>query len=197
MGARQCYELIATKDLAELAGIIIEPGGFACLFRERADLLFQKSVAAQDLWRGLKLDPLLDAETPASKLDALDRLLQNSIGEPAKRSDLVDGALVFLKRPNASVRECAKSQAVSERRLSQVFREQVGMSPKMWSRIQRFQLAVTDLYRRTDVAWADLALRCGYYDQSHFIHDFQAFSGINPTTYSGLRGRCKITSEFS
>ena len=36
--------------------------------------------------------------------------------------------------------------------------------------------------------WAELALRCGYYDQSHFANDFRAFSGINPTTYSAHRG---------
>ncbi len=188
VGARQCYETIATKDLAEVAGIVVEPGGFAGLFRERADLIFQRSIAADDLWRGFSLDQILEARTPASKLNTLERLLQGSVGEPAKRSDLVDGALQFLKMPNRSVRECAKSEAVSERRLSQIFREQVGISPKAWCRIQRFQIAVKDLHRGTEVSWADLALRCGYYDQSHFINDFRAFSGINPTTYSSLRG---------
>ncbi len=188
-GPRQCYELIATKDLAELAGIVVEPGGFAGLFGERADLLFQRSVAAGDLWRGLKFDRMLEARTPATKLDVLEHLMRETIGEPAKRSGLVDGALRFLSRPNASVRECAKYESVSERRLSQIFREQVGLSPKAWCRIQRFQSALRDLHRGAEVPWADLALRCGYYDQSHFINDFRAFSGINPTTYFNLRGR--------
>ncbi len=188
VGARQCYELIATKDLTELAGIVVEPGGFAGLFRTPADLLFQRSVAAHDLWRGFQLDWILEAHTPATKLDALEKMLRDTVGEPAKRSGLVDGALRFLGRPNTSVRDCAKSAAVSERRLSQIFREQVGISPKAWCRIQRFQIAVRDLHRGTEVSWADLALRCGYYDQSHFINDFRAFSGINPTTYATLRG---------
>ena len=189
VGARQCYELIATKDLAELAGIVVEPGGFAGLFRERADLLFQRAVAAHDLWHGFRLDRIVEARTPAIKLDRLEHLLKETVGEPGKRSDLVNGALRFLKRTNTTVRECAKSEAVSERRLSQIFREQVGISPKAWCRILRFQMAVKDLHRGTEVSWADLALRCGYYDQSHFINDFRAFSGINPTTYSRLRGR--------
>lgn len=188
VGARQRYELIATQDLAELAGIIVEPGGFAGLFRERADLLFENSIAVNDLWSSFSLDQILEAHSPAIKLEALEHLLHEAVGEPARRSALVDGALRRLRWPEISVRQCAQAEAVSERRLSQVFREQVGMSPKAWCRIQRFQTAVKDLHRGTEVSWADLALRCGYYDQAHFINDFRAFSGINPTTYSSLRG---------
>jgi AraC-like DNA-binding protein len=87
-----------------------------------------------------------------------------------------------------SVAECAKSVGVSERRLSQVFREHVGIAPKLWRRIRRFQAAVQTLHKGLDVPWVELALRCGYYDQSHFANDFRAFSGINPTTYSASRG---------
>ena len=189
VGARRSFEVIATQDLAEIAGIVIEPGGFAGLFRERADLIFERSVAVADLWRAFQLDPILEAQGPADKLNALERLLQRTVQEPAKRSDLLDRALRFLESPNTSVRQCANYEGVSERRLSQVFREQVGMSPKVWCRIRRFQMAVTSLHQGTDVRWADLAIRCGYYDQAHFINDFRAFSGINPTTYSTLRGR--------
>lgn len=189
VGARRSYELIATQDLAEIAGIVIEPGGFAGLFRERADLIFERFVAVADLWRGFRLDPILEANSPGNKLNALERLLRDTIREPAKRSDLLDRALRFLELPNTSVRQCADYEGVSERRLSQVFREQVGMSPKAWCRIRRFQMAVASLHQGIEVHWADLAIRCGYYDQAHFINDFRAFSGINPTTYSTLRGR--------
>ncbi len=35
--------------------------------------------------------------------------------------------------------------------------------------------------------WTEVALSCGYFDQSHFVHDFHVFSGINPTTYLAHR----------
>ncbi len=161
VGARQRYELIATQDLAELAGIIVEPGGFAGLFRERADLIFENSISADDLWSGFSLDRILEAQTPAIKIDTLERLLHNAVGEPASRSALADGALRRLRCPNISIKECAESEGVSERRLSQVFREQVGMSPKAWCRIQRFQTAVKDLHRgsRGFLDGSGLALR--------------------------------------
>jgi len=103
----------------------------------------------------------------------------------------VDYALSsFQHAPIAStVREVARSTGWSERRLSQVFREQVGFSPKAWTRIQRFQRAVRQLHAGIDLPWAELALECGYYDQSHFANDFRAFSGIDATTYSARRTR--------
>ena len=51
VGARGRYEVIDTSDLAELAGIIIRPGGFARLFRERADLFFEQSISLDSVWR--------------------------------------------------------------------------------------------------------------------------------------------------
>jgi len=84
----------------------------------------------------------------------------------------------------AKVREVAKSTGWSERRFSQVFREEVGFSPKAWTRILRFQRAVHQLHAGVDLPWADLALDCGFYDQSHFANEFRAFSGIDATTYS-------------
>jgi AraC-like DNA-binding protein len=52
---------------------------------------------------------------------------------------------------------------------------------KPYCRIQRFQQAVQLIHRGADIHWAELALTCGYYDQSHFANDFQAFSGPSPT----------------
>ena len=89
----------------------------------------------------------------------------------------------------ARVREVARRTGWSERRFSQVFREQVGFSPKVWCRIQRFQRARAQLHAGAEVPWAELALECGFYDQSHFANEFRAFSGIDATTYSALRTR--------
>ena len=63
----------------------------------------------------------------------------------------------------------------------------VGLPPKVWCRVQRFQRAVQQLHAGGEVRWAELALDCGFYDQSHFANEFKAFSGVDATTYSTLR----------
>jgi AraC-like DNA-binding protein len=78
---------------------------------------------------------------------------------------------------------------LSPRRFIEVFKQQVGLTPKLFCRVRRFQRVLRRIYRREEVEWADLALSCGYFDQAHFIHDFKAFSGINPTAYVAAGGR--------
>ena len=189
VGARARYNVIDTADMEELVGIVIQPGGFAGLFRERADLFFERSISLEEVWTGTSLiDTLCEVPTPVGKLATLEVFLTGRLNPRTRRSDLVDQALHLFRENGLCVAECARSIGISERRLSQVFREHVGIAPKMWCRIRRFQIAVRALHHGLDVPWAELALRCGYYDQSHFSNDFRAFSGIDPTTYSAHRG---------
>jgi AraC-like DNA-binding protein len=189
VGTRARYGFVDTADMEEMVGILIEPGGFAGLFRERADLFFERSVGLEEVWAGTSLtERLCEVPTPVEKLRTLEGLLSGRLHSGARRSELVDQALHLFRKEGFRVAECARSLGVSERRLSQVFREQVGIAPKMWCRLGRFQGAVRALHNGVDVPWTELALRCGYYDQSHFANDFRAFSGINPTTYSAHRG---------
>ena len=52
----------------------------------------------------------------------------------------------------------------------------------------RFQKVMHLIHKQREVDWADVAFRCGYYDQAHFIKDFQAFSGIAPTDFLSYKG---------
>jgi AraC-like DNA-binding protein len=176
--------------MAELAGVVIEPGGFAGFFRERSDLFFEKSAALEAVWRPADLiERLQEVEDPAEKLRALDLLLLERVGGAAGPTKLVSEALKVFEARGVNVAQCARSAGLSERRFSQLFRENVGVGPKLWCRIQRFQRATSNLHNGFEIRWAELALDCGYYDQAHFANDFRAFSGINPTTYCMQRGR--------
>jgi len=64
----------------------------------------------------------------------------------------------------------------------------VGLTPKLYCRVQRFQQVLRLLDTGRPFDWANVALACGYYDQAHFIRDFRAFSGLSPTTYLRNRG---------
>jgi AraC-like DNA-binding protein len=81
----------------------------------------------------------------------------------------------------------AEAANLSQRRFIQIFRNQVGLTPKLFCRIERFQRILERIADIDDVDWLDVALSCGYFDQSHFIHDFREFTGLRPTEYLGLR----------
>jgi AraC-like DNA-binding protein len=194
VGARSVYEIVNTSDMADLIGIVFQPDAFPLFASDRADLFSNRGVDLEDVWgtqvRTLR-DHLRDIPGPPERLLCLEGYLRRAFsarlyGTRPLHHCAVDYALRrFAHAPTVvTVRDMARSTGWSERRFSQVFREQVGLSPKVWCRVRRFQQAVKELHAGVDVAWSTLALDCGYYDQSHFANEFRAFSGVDVTTYS-------------
>ena len=64
-----------------------------------------------------------------------------------------------------------------------MFRDSVGLTPKLFSRIQRFQAVIGQLARGQRVEWAGVAADGGFYDQSHLNREFRAFAGVTPGEY--------------
>jgi AraC-like DNA-binding protein len=82
-----------------------------------------------------------------------------------------------------TVNDVAKDAGLSRRRLSQLFREQVGMTPKLYCRLTRFRKVVRQIAAGGPIDWADLASAGGYFDQAHLAHEFRDFSGFSPSCY--------------
>jgi AraC-like DNA-binding protein len=67
------------------------------------------------------------------------------------------------------------------------FRDQVGVTPKQAGRIIRFSRASGALRSTSPPALAELALSCGYHDQSHMTREFRRFAGTTPSAYARAR----------
>jgi AraC-like DNA-binding protein len=90
----------------------------------------------------------------------------------------------FARAPHIrSVLEVTKEAGLSRRRFAQLFREQVGLTPKLFCRLHRFRGVLRQIALGAPVDWADIALAGGYCDQSHLVHEFRDFSGTSPSAY--------------
>jgi AraC-like DNA-binding protein len=76
----------------------------------------------------------------------------------------------------------AQSLTVTRRHLEREFKKIIGLTPKYFSRIIQFNY-IFEAMQRKDNAWVDVALNSGYFDQSHFIRNFKAFTGESPAQY--------------
>jgi AraC-like DNA-binding protein len=102
--------------------------------------------------------------------------------------DALSAGLDMLERtPHAAIGQVARRVGLSHRYFIEQFKAHVGLTPRLYGRIQRFQAALPLLRDDRPVDWCRLALSCGYYDQAHFNRDFKAFAGLTPTTYRALR----------
>ncbi len=90
--------------------------------------------------------------------------------------------LIFSKKGMVTIAEVCKDVSVSERYLQQLFQKYVGLSPKFFRESGALQLHLSiDQRQRPD--WAQVVYEAGYYDQSHFIRNFKAFTGEDPSEY--------------
>ena len=97
-------------------------------------------------------------------------------------------ALIDKARGSLRVDQLAAQLGVSRQHLALQFRQQVGISPKLFARISRFRAvnsALKQLPAQAD--WAQVALQYGYFDQSHLIHDFQDFASASPQAWLAAR----------
>jgi len=71
----------------------------------------------------------------------------------------------------------------SQKHFINLFKKQVGVPPNQYMKIMRFQKAILEIESARSIHWSEIALRNGFYDQAHFIHDFKNFSGFTPGEY--------------
>jgi AraC-like DNA-binding protein len=182
-GAYRASFVIDTQAHASIIGVHFAPGGAAPFLGAPPGHLADLHLDLDTLWPGQARtlrDRLCEARTPGQRFHLLENALMARLRRPAKHHGTVRAALEQIARPGVTVAEVAAQVGLSHRRLIQVFTAEVGMPPKLFARLQRFQRATAVVQHAASVDWAQLAVGCGYYDQSHLIRDFAEFSGFSP-----------------
>ena len=82
-----------------------------------------------------------------------------------------------------TVEKLADQLFVSRRTLHRQFRERIGIAPKSYINIVRFQNSLSQFYQAPYKGWANVYYDFGYYDQTHFIRDFKRFTGRTPSSF--------------
>jgi AraC-like DNA-binding protein len=192
-GTQSGFALVDTAGLTTSVGVHFQPGGAFLFLGFSASELRDAHAPLEAVWgavAGELHERLFEAETPEIGFRVLEEALLARAARPLERHPAVSLALHdFRSVPHArSITEVIEWSGLSRKRFIKVFRDEVGQTPKLFSRVRRFQELLRIINSGQRVDWAELALMCGYFDQAHFIHEFREFSGLSPGSYLARRG---------
>ncbi len=135
-------------------------------------------------------EQLLEALTPVEKFQLLEAQLLKQYRSRLKENPFVDFVVstIVASPDQYSIKQLAAKAGYSQKHIIKLFKEQVGVTPKAFLKVIRFQKAIQQIEAQQAVDWSAIAYDCGFYDQSHFIADFKHFSGFTPSEYVNQRG---------
>lgn len=134
-------------------------------------------------------EEILESESPGQRIAVLERGLLRIAESSLEINPAIDHALSLLSGPlDLTIAELRQRLGFSHRHLVHLFDKHVGISPKFFSRLLKFQKVLHALERDEKVSWTGVAHDSGYYDQAHFINEFRKFSGLAPAAYLTEKG---------
>jgi AraC-like DNA-binding protein len=174
--------------------VAFRPGGSYPFFPVATSAVRDQLVPLEDLWGrdGATLpDRLRAATSPAERLRAIEGVLLARLSRRVDPDPAVAAAATALHR-GRTVADVCDRLGWTRQRLARRFTELIGVTPKRFARVRRFQRLLSAVNSSVNagggygrqVDWGRLAAETGYHDQAHMIHDFRTFAGLCPTEYA-------------
>ena len=116
--------------------------------------------------------------------------LSNRIAPANHHKAIIDFAVsnIHFDPSQNCLKKIAQKTGYSQKQFIHIFKKFVGLTPKQYQKITRFNRALSEIENQQQLDWTKISYDCGYYDQAHFINEFQNFSGFSPSRYLTERG---------
>jgi AraC-like DNA-binding protein len=166
-------------------GIFFQPGGLFRLFATPLSLLTNQDYDGRAVI-GLGIDELAcrlgESTSAAERVKQADNYLLRRCPDLPSRTDISAIAREMLLHPGCDkVSELAVRSGLSTRQLERRFLAQIGVPPKTFVRVARFEAALRAKRQIPRLPWVNIAHNLGYHDQMHMVHDFREFSDATPS----------------
>lgn len=173
----------------DILGVKLQPMGLYRITGMNMQHLADNIIGADDIW-GKEAEWLCEALYEAVDMASMIQRLEDFLYKKVKSFKNN-----CIQSPLEPVLSCIHGQGIydlnkirdltffSEKTLERYFSNQLGLSPKRYMRICRFNAVKEVLDKNPEIDWHDVIFSFGYYDQSHFIKEFKEFSGKTPTQY--------------
>ncbi len=184
-GTTKTFTVVSLDGELEYFGIRFFPGYFSYFFPLPLQEVANHMIPCQDVW-GNRLKAfecrLFEAQSIQERIAVAESFLIQQIIQINPVSDQRVEAVLekMYQQQGRLVIENNFMHGISSRQLRRLFNRYIGISPKTFSRIVRFQSMLRAMKETPKSEWGKLCFDFGYYDQSHFIHEFEDFYGMPP-----------------
>jgi len=165
------------------------PFGFANFIKLDIKDLLNKETHISELFKKEESQNLESLIISASNTQERIKIIENFLTERLSRSSTIDKIVsstvndIILSNGSFAINDLLKKHNSNRRQLERKFSKQVGLSPKQLGKVIRLQAALKLLINNDAKNLTQIAYTSDYYDQAHFIKDFQEFTGTNPKSY--------------
>lgn len=172
-----------------IAGIVFKPAALATIFHLP---VYEYTEERIDLFKVFKEDVVTryatlirNAATEAERVKLLENFLTQQYHLQQPEPDYIDHAANQIVEKNGllQVADLLKESCMSRRSFERKFFQKVGLSPKYYARIRRIGYLLNLIAGKKKADWSALFHECEFYDQAHFIKDFEEFTGRTPQQY--------------
>lgn len=125
---------------------------------------------------------IIDCENDSESIAILDRWLTQKINPTLNIRRIAPAISTLLHRPETSVSALSSTACLGNKQFERIFRDYVGMNPKEYARVVRFQKTMWHM-QQGETDFSTIAYSCGYADQSHFIREFKSLSSHTPKSF--------------
>jgi AraC-like DNA-binding protein len=167
------------------------PGGAAPFLPMPLQHLSNGFMSVDEVWGrdGLVLHQrLIEAPDVTLRFGLLEQFLASRARPSARHADVATALDAVERFPALTIASLGALTGLSPKRLIARFRSEVGLTPKSYARVRRFQAALHRL-RTAPARGAEIAADLGYFDQAHFVREFRAFTSMTPSQYAQRRIR--------
>jgi AraC-like DNA-binding protein len=148
----------------------------------QADLFFHKDIHFVN-------EQLYHATTYQEMLDIAERFVSKL--QPSKYKSSIDGtaSMILEKNGIVSLDWLADQSSISTKQFERAFKLRTGVTPKMFSRITRFDKAFRMKNQHPQMDWLSIALACSYYDYQHLAKDYKDFTSMTPPAFHDVESK--------
>lgn len=185
-GIREHAIKITQPGRIQAMGISFKPWGFYFFGKQTMNHYVNRIANLKEvndsLWQEIS-KCMLQWQEPITFIESLEKVLINDLH--VKKLEQIDSSIIeaFINVNTSNIKNYCDDHDLSLRRLERIFRKYIGVSPKRFMNIVRFEESARDVMYSTESNLTDISYKHGYYDQPHFVKAFKSYTTYAPREF--------------